>query len=140
MHSGIFRSDKRLFFNCQIQSNTVCPRDLLSRTELFVEMFLSQELGKGEERFKSIKEALLESLRQPFSCLETKYSNMMHLAFQEDGNFSMLDRKARILDALEMKDVITFANAVLSRSNRRRIAVVATGNTQENQGFIYSKL
>jgi insulysin len=141
VQSGIFRVDKRIFFNAAIQSNTICPRDLLARTELFLETFIADIKGEDcAKRFVDIKKTLLESYREPFTSLDSKLGNLFHLAYHEDCNWELIESKIRVLEGVEMKDVIEFAEKALGRGNKKRIGVLASGNGDDNRSFVYAKL
>jgi secreted Zn-dependent insulinase-like peptidase len=141
VQSGIFRVDKRIFFNAAVQSNTICPRDLLSRTELFLENFIVDLKGDDcAARFVDIKKTLLESYREPFTSLDGKLNNLFHLAYHEECNWGLIASKIRALEGVEMEHVVEFARRVLGRENKKRIAVLVAGNSPDNCGFVYSKL
>jgi secreted Zn-dependent insulinase-like peptidase len=141
VQSGIFRQDKRIFFNLAVQSNSICPRDLLARSELFFESFIVDLKGDDcAARFVDIKKTLLESYREPFTSLDGKLNHLFHCAYQEECNWELIEGKIRVLEAVEMKDVVEFARLSLGRGNKKRVAVLASGNTPENSDFVYSKL
>jgi len=140
--SSVFRKDKRLFVNTAIQSNTVCPRDLLSRTELFMESFLRdiREDSEMPGRFESIKAALLARLIEPFDSLGSKLNHLNYLAYEEEANWDFIQQKMLILKEYRFEELQRFAGSKLGRLNRKRVAVLGYGDSAENKEFIYAKL
>ncbi|TPX58500.1 hypothetical protein PhCBS80983_g03070 [Powellomyces hirtus] len=137
--SGGFQADKQLFVQAAVQSNSHDPRDLLARIELFQETFL-RDLAESkdiEERFESVKSATLARLRQPYDTLGSKLRFFNYLAYEESANFDMLAQRLAVMEAYTLADLRQFAEEALGRDNKRRVAVLATGNSPENLLFSY---
>ncbi|KAI9197372.1 Metalloenzyme, LuxS/M16 peptidase-like protein [Polychytrium aggregatum] len=137
--SSSFEMDKRLFMHSVVQSNTHDPRDLLSRIELFNETFL-RDLGESNEnqsRFDSIKASILTRLNNPYDSLASKVRFLNYVAFEENADFALLEKRKQALAAYQLADLRKFATTTLGWENKRRLAVLATGNSSENVAFSY---
>ena len=142
VHSNTFvAANKRLFLQTAVQSNTHDARDLLSRTELFFESWL-RNLNNAElqERFDSVKTSMLARLKKPHDSMESKLRFQAHLAFDEDGDFSYLDKKIAHLESLTFEEWQPFALEKIGRDNPNRLAFLVEGNDPENTKFSYSML
>ncbi|KAI8588509.1 Metalloenzyme, LuxS/M16 peptidase-like protein [Geranomyces variabilis] len=144
--SGGMQVEKQLFLQAVVQSNTHDPWDLLSRVELFHETFLRELVESGTEiqaRFDAVKAAKLARLAQPYDTLAAKLRWFRYLAFEEDADFNFLDARIAAMKAYSLDDLREFAVGALGRENKRRMAVLASGNSEENAEFkwrAYSKL
>ncbi|KAI8826194.1 uncharacterized protein EV422DRAFT_157520 [Fimicolochytrium jonesii] len=154
--SSGFQAAHQLFLQAAIQSNTHDPRDLLSRIELFTETFLrslADDAATLQPRFDSIKAALLARLRSPYDTAAGKLRFMQHLAFDEnemDGDddddqphFDAIERRRRALEAYDLPTLRARAVEMLGDGNNghpRRVAVLATGNGEENVKRAYVRV
>lgn len=138
VQSDLFRKHDRLFLITMIQSNTVDPRDLLSRVELFFENF-SRELKEDEamiERFENIKKAMIASKSEPFSTLDENLKHYSDISF-EDQDWNVRQETVEILKVYQFEELKEFSNQVLSRMNIQRMGILTTGNDLENVAFRY---
>lgn len=117
--------EKRLYQYFLVQSNTHQPEDLLHRFELFLEEF--QESFVTEERFNILKNSTVASLRTQYRNLEDKSALWDLLAFQEKGDFTLIERRIQAIQDLTYEQFQHHAQAFLSRENRKRLAILYTG-------------
>lgn len=133
--------EQHLFDTFAVQSNTHDGRDLLARFELFIEGFL-QELGKTEvtkERFNTIKKTLVTTLRQPPQSMEDLTMLLDRLAFYYGGDFDRVDKRIKGFEELSYEEFLKSSQEVLGKDNKKRVAVIFTGSTPE-ENLKYRKL
>lgn len=126
--------EMHLFDIFAVQSNTHEGRDLLARFELFIEGFL-QELSKSEvtkERFESIKQALITTLRQPPQSSTEMAALLFKMAFTYNSDFKWIEKRIKSLEELTYDEFVKSAHEVLGKENKRRIAIIFTGATDIN--------
>ncbi|KAJ3152968.1 hypothetical protein HDU86_005423 [Geranomyces michiganensis] len=136
--SGGMQVEKQLFLQAVVQSNTHDPQDLLARIELFHESFLRELIEAGPEiqaRFDAVKAAKLARLAQPYDTLAAKLRWFRYLGFEEDADFGFLDARIAAMQAYSLDDLKEFAVTALGRGNKRRMAVLASGNSKENSEY-----
>lgn len=140
VHSGsMMAGNSELFLQLAIQSNTHDPRDLLARCELFFETFLrtlSESAGE-KERFGNLKASVAEKLKQPYENMQGKMRYLTQLAFDEDADFNMIRDRLALLERYEFEDLVGFAQKYLGKANKKRVAVLCTGNDVENVANSY---
>lgn len=140
VHSGsMMAGNSELYLQIAIQSNTHDPRDLLARVELFFESFLRtlNESPAEKERFASLKASVAEKLKQPYENMNGKLRYLTQLAFDEDADFTMIHDRLALLEKYEFEDLQKFAQQWLGKGNKKRIAVLCTGNDPENVASSY---
>lgn len=132
-----------LFNTFLVQSNSHEGRDLLARFELFIENFLQEiESSISENRFNTIKEALLKTLRQPPKNI-SEMGNLLHrLAFKYEGDFNWIDKRIEGLENLSYQDFIALAQKTMGKQNKRRLAISLKGTLPINNNNIiqYQKI
>ncbi|TSJ81176.1 MAG: insulinase family protein [Candidatus Cardinium sp.] len=130
--------EKRLFQFFAVQSNSHHPQDLLCRFELFLENCL-QEMPHDipMERFETIRENYLLTLKNLFPNLQDKAVYLDALAFKCDGDFKWLDKQIAAAKALRYEDFLKYAKEFFSRENRKRLAVAVSGKLPETHNFSY---
>lgn len=147
--SGMSQVDKHMFLNAAIQSNSYDARDLLARTELFMQTFQRNimESVSMEARFgthflilDSIKQATIDRLRQPFDRLSTKQEFYNRLIYDEDCNFNLIDERIQSMSDFQFSDMQKFSEEVLLNSYSKRLAVLANGNDEGNKLMSYTNL
>ncbi|KAJ3045418.1 hypothetical protein HDV00_010288 [Rhizophlyctis rosea] len=139
VNSGGFMINKTVYLQASVQSNTHDARDLLARVELFLENFV-RELNEVEDiqaRFDSVKSSMLARLKQPYDTLGSKLRFYNYLAYEEDAIFDMIQQRIRTLEGFTLDKLRELAAKTLGRENRRRLAVLAAGNSPENREFSY---
>jgi insulysin len=118
-----------------VQSATHHPSELLPRFELYLENFVRDfTLQIPEERFNHLKESVISELSQPDNNLSERVEREFTYAFEYQADF---DRKAKICAALEALDYETFREdsaALLSRQNKKRLAVRTVGIPPKGEG------
>lgn len=134
--------ERHLFSFFAVQSNTHNPRDLLARFELFIENFLQEIRSETlpEERFNKLKNAVIQKLKVPAKNLKEMGSVLENLAFQYEGDFQWLDKRLKALEALDYDEFLNFADAILGKSNRRRLGVLLEGVTEDDTTLNYIKI
>lgn len=134
--------EKHLFSFFAVQSNTHNPRDLLARFELFIENFM-QELTQEtltEERFKKLKNALIQELKVPAKNLKEMGTLLETLAFQYESDFEWIHKRLEGVETLTYDAFVKTAQAILGKSNHRRLGALLKGVTADNSTLNYSKL
>lgn len=131
--------EERLFQYFVVQSNSHQPDDLLFRFEQFIETF-NDSLGDNtsSQRFDTIKENLISSLKTRFRNLKDKSALWDRLAFERDGDFDFVEKRINTLSALTYGDFLTQAPPFLARNNRKRLAILFEGKL--NTPFIYQPI
>ncbi|HSX13634.1 MAG TPA: insulinase family protein [Chlamydiales bacterium] len=117
--------EKRLYQFFLVQSNTHQPEDLLHRFELFLEEF--RENFVTNERFNILKNSTIATLKTQYRNLEDKSAVWDLLAFQEKGNFTLVETRIQALEDLSYEQFTQYAQQFLSRENRKRLALLYTG-------------
>src|SRR5262249_28718092 len=125
VYSGSEELERKLFSFFVVQSDTHDNRDLLARFELFIERYL-QEMPYEftETRLNTLRNALIESLKQSALNIKDMAQLLNRLAFKYDGDFEWLDKRIAALQELNFEECREFALDFLSRQNRRRVAVM----------------
>jgi insulysin len=120
--------EERLFQFFVVQSNSHQPEDLLYRYELFLEEFLEEFTDRiPEERFRVLQESAAATLKNRFCNLKEKSGLIDLLAFQYRGDFQFLDKRIAAIRNLSYEEFCQTATEFLSRSNKKRIAVLFEG-------------
>jgi insulysin len=124
-----------------VQSNSHHPGELLARFELFLEDFVrSIDEVIPEERFESIRSTLLQEFISPPLSFSLAAQGLYQLAFEEKGDFTLVEKKIGALQDLRYEDLKFHAAEMLSRKNSRRIAVVIEGKIPKDNEFRYRKV
>lgn len=120
--------EEKLFQQFYVQSNSHHPDDLLCRFELFIEEFLQtiDELVPIE-RFETLKQSAIHSLKTRFRNLKDKSSLWNLLAFDKQGDFEYVNKRIASLHTLKYEQFKEFARLNLSRTNLKRLAVLYEG-------------
>lgn len=115
----------RLFL---VQSNSHQPEELLYRFELFLEEFHTA-LGDAipSDRFETLKQSQISSLKNRFRNLKDKAALWNLLAFQHDADFAFVEKRLSALEELNYEKFLEQAENFLSRENRKRLAVLFEG-------------
>lgn len=136
--SGDKEEERELFQYFGVQSSTHQPRDLLARFDLFLEEFqknLPQQIN--EERFESLKNALIVTLQMPPENLSGMGERLFLLAFQYEGDFNWIEKRIASLKELTFSKFQEIAGAFLTRENVKRIAVTVEGVLEPENVFQY---
>ncbi len=127
-HSAALELENLLFQYFLVQSNSHQPNDLLFRFEQFIEEFndaLAENIS--EERFETIRSSLITSLQTRFHNLADKTALWANLAFERDADFDFVEKRIEALSQLSYDAFLKQAPTLLSRDNRKRLAVLAEG-------------
>lgn len=117
--------EKRLYQFFLVQSNSHQPEDLLHRFELFLEEF--RENFVPENRFDTLKSSVIATLKTQYRNLDDKSALWDLLAFQENGDFTLVERRIQALSELTYDQFKQHSHEFLSRENRKRLAILYTG-------------
>lgn len=122
--------DGRFFEFFLVESNSHQPDDLLYRFELFLETY-REELAThvSSERFDLLKRSALDTLQNQYRSLNDRATLWDQLAFEKGGNFAYLEEQMAALSSLSYETFLQESRAFLSRDNRRRLALLLTGQT-----------
>jgi insulysin len=126
--------ERQLFILFAVQSATHDTRDLLARYEQFIEEFLNQIENDPamQERFDTVRASLANQLSQPPKNLQEMAATLNLLAFDYDADFDFLNKRISSFEELSYEQFLENAHRYLGRSNRRRLATLIRGNTEEN--------
>lgn len=121
-----------------VQSSSHLPHDLISRFELFLEDFVKQyTTHMPPERFENVRQMAIRSLEMPPENLTGSAARLFTLAFDYGGDFDLIDKRIRALQALTYEQTQQEAIATLSRLNKRRLAILLEGAAQKDREFRY---
>lgn len=124
--------EEHLFTLFAVQSKSHDPQELLARFEQFLESYLQEiTIEFPEEKFRSIKEALITQLSTPQKSMRDMGTLLQQLAFRFDGKFNYLDERIKALQELSYERFIELAKVNLSRQNKKRLAILLSGNSPE---------
>lgn len=133
--------EKQLFLFFGVQSNTHTPDELLARFELFLEDFVrnfSERLPK--EHFEEIKASLISNLSQPPENLFQMASRLYNLAFNYKADFEWMEKRLEAAKQVTYEGIKAYAEASLSRKNKKRIAIIVQGRLPEESHFAYESI
>jgi insulysin len=124
-----------------VQSITHQPPELLARFELFLEEF-SKHINKKipQERFETLKTALIKELEMPPETLPGKAYELYNLAFNYDADFEWIAKRIAAVENLSYDNFITTSKSFLARSNLKRLAVLMEGVLPEKNQFRYETI
>lgn len=129
-------SEKRLYQYFLVQSNSHQPDDLLHRFELFLEEFGEDFSSQvSPERFEILKMSAIEKLKTENRNIEAKSDLWDELAFDEEGDFQLIEKEIQALQNLSYERFSLLARETLSRKNSKRLAILYTGRIQTP--FVY---
>jgi insulysin len=128
---------KHLFQTFSLQSSFLDPEELLYRFEIFIGDFLQNiEKNIDENRFESIKNNLILSLKMPPKNIQEFTGKFDSLAF-EYKDFDFINKKIKALESITYSDFTKLSEEFLSRKNKKRLAILVKGKVDENQNFTY---
>jgi len=138
-HSTDIEIEKKLLQLFAVQSNSHDVHDLLFRFEIFIETYLN-DLGKNipQDRFENIKNNIIETLKNPHKNLQEMSQVLNYLAFEYDEEFSWHEKRIEALKALTYDDFISFSKKMLSKDNKKRLAILFEGKIDKE--FKYKQL
>ncbi|MCB1180840.1 MAG: insulinase family protein [Chlamydiia bacterium] len=133
--------ERHLYTFFAIQSNTHQPRDLLARFELFIEESLTHMKTTliPEERFESIKEAMIAKLRIPPKSFAQMCRTLALLGFEYDADFNWHQKQIKGLESLTYEEFLSLSREFLGANNVKRIAVFVEGESMD-RGLTYKEL
>lgn len=137
--SGNVDVEKRLYQYFLVQSNTHQGDDLLHRFELFLEEF-REDFSKyvSESKFETLKQGAITRLKKGSRNLSEQSNLWKLLAFQEKENFSLIEKKINALEELKYEAFCSLSHRLLSRDNRKRLAILYRGQIPDP--FVYVPL
>lgn len=124
-----------------VQSNSYESNDLLSRFEIFIEDY-QNSLPKliSNETFENIKENLIIKQKQPSKNLQEASEKIFSLAFYYDQDFNWYKKRIEGLTTLTYDEFIEFSQNHLSKTNKKRVALLIKGNLPLERQFNYSSI
>ncbi len=123
-----------------VQSTTHSPEELLARFELFLESIVKDfEKIFPKARFESMKQSLIQTLRQPPTNLLSMREQLHYLAFEKEGNFEWIQQQLTALETLSYARFQEYVIQLLSRENHRRLALALSGIPVEGKDFHYEE-
>jgi insulysin len=133
--------ERRLYQYFLVQSNTHQPEDLLHRFELFLEEYRQDFKDNiSEKRFDTIKESAISSLKTRYRNVKDKSALWDRLAFEEKGDFSFVEKRIEGLKNLAYERFVSLSEEFLSRTNRRRVAILYTGKIPSPFAYLPTSL
>jgi insulysin len=132
---------KQLYYLFAVQSSSHDPRDLLARYELFIESFL-QEINTdfSETRFDSVKQTLLQTLKQPPKNIAEMGELLNLLAFTYEEEFDWIAKRIKGMNELTYPEFIGMTSQVMSHNNKERLGILLRGVLPEDRAFSFSKI
>ena len=128
--------EKHLFQLFLVQSNTHNGEDLILRFENFIEDYQNNLSNNvSEERFSNVKNSLIKELEFPDINLISLIQKLDNLAFHENENFSYIKEQISTLKSLSYEDFLTFSNTILSKNNKKRLAIIFKGQIEEGNSY-----
>ncbi len=126
--ADIAEVEGRLFQLFLVQSNSHQPDDLLHRYELFLEEFLeTAETQIPKDRFEKLRDACVHSLQTRFRNVREKAALWNLLAFEKGADFGYIEKRVEALKGLSYERFLEVSREMLSRNNRKRLAVLYEG-------------
>ena len=124
------------FHSFLVQSNSHQSHDLLHRFELFCESTV-QNLSEmvSEERFSTLKGTLADSLQKYNRSLADKSALLDLLAFEKAADFNWIPKRVEGFASLSYENFLQEAEDLLSRVNRKRLAILMDGKIQDPFGY-----
>jgi insulysin len=125
-----------------VQSNSHDPCDLNARFELFIENTLRDFESKDftKERFDTIRNSSIETLKMPFNNLVDMAKALETLAFDFDGDFEWIDKKIKSLQEITYEEFVAFATEFLGRENKRRLNIQIQGTLPRKNELHYTNV
>jgi insulysin len=123
-----------------VQSSTHSAPDLLARFELFLEEYhknLTSQISIN--RFLSLRENLITLIGMPPENMSLMGMQLYKCAFDYE-DFLWIEKRIASLKALKYERFCEVANAILSRNNSRRLAVLMEGVLPPENDFRYEQI
>lgn len=129
----------KLFLILGVQSATNEVEDLLCRFEIFLDDF-SDNLPKKitKERFESIKQNLCLNLELPPKNIAELTDHLNLLAITKKRDFNFIKNQIQGLKELSYEDFLKSASILISKENKKRLAIGFEGKLPEDKKFVYS--
>lgn len=114
-----------------VQSSQYKPGDLLHRYNTFIAKTLA-DLSSAKptllttDNFKMIKGAKLQMFKTPNMNVGSMIAEMQSVIDDYDADFHALEKKQKIVQDMQLGDVLAVAKEVLKPENKRRLAVTYT--------------
>ncbi len=134
--------EQNLFNIFAIQSGSYGVKDLLARFESFIEKY-NRELGVDvltEETFNKVKNGLLNQVKKPQKNMKAMGNLLQLLAFRYDARFDWINQRIKGFEGLSYEEFLKISREVLGKNNRRRLALLWKGSTEDELTFQYKPL
>ena len=86
--------------------------------------------GVPAERFETLKQSAIHSLKTRFRNLKDKSALWNQLAFEKGADFDYVNKRIAALESLSYEQFEAFAHKALARHNLKRLAVLYEGRLQ----------
>ncbi len=130
--------EKQLLMLFLIETYTHEPRDLLARTEAFLETFVRESTSKEyQENFEAIRLAKIQEMLSPPENMQTMGERLYDLAFVREGNFNWYQERATSLRHLQLGTFNEQIQTLFGRSNHKRLGLLIQGKLEEGDQFHY---
>lgn len=136
VHSSNIEVENELFQYFLVQSSSHSPEELLFRFEQFLELFRENSIEKN--RFETIRNSIISSLKTQFRNLKIKSALWDFLCFEKDADFTYIDQRIEALKALNFEDFQAYVKKILGRENKKRLAILIKGNL--SKPFSYKEI
>lgn len=132
--------ENELFQFFLVQSNSHNPKDLLHRFDLFLEDYtLNLPTKICETRFGDIKKSLINQLKTPPVNLLAHAQVLKQLAFEYD-DFEWIEKRLKAVEDLTYAQFQKISLPLLSRFNKKRLAILYSGRTNKEKEFLYEPI
>lgn len=137
--SYAINKEGKLFLLFEVQSGTHEADELLFRFEIFLDAFSDNLFSKiNEERFESLKQNILIHWQTPPKNINELSELLDFLAVTKKGDFNFLNSRIRGLSSLSYEEFLSTISPLLSRENKKRLAVIVAGKVSDDKKFYYT--
>lgn len=128
--------ERKLFEFFIVQSSTHTAEELLWRVETFIQQFL-QELKQNfpEAQFAQVKAALIAKMGEKPKSLRSLGELLVTVAYEYKGDFEWVEKRISTLQSLTYDEFLSYADQMLGRNNKRRLAILVEGPAQTPYKF-----
>ncbi len=140
-HASDLEKEKTLFQYFGVQSNSHSPKDLISRFEIFLENYIQDlEINIPENRFETIKKNIITLLQTPPKNLNEMTDRLYTFAFEYNEDFELINKRINSLNDLTYQEFLVFANDTLSKTNKKRLALLFEGEIANTKKLTYQEV
>ncbi|MEM7174020.1 MAG: insulinase family protein [Bacteroidota bacterium] len=138
IYTNAYEKRGQLLHTFAIQSSTHTPEELLARTEAFLEDYVKDfEAHLPQARFEKISTELIVSLQTLPPNIKEMATKLYQLAFEYGGDFERINKQIDALHTLTYSQLKSYAHALVSRKNHKRLACLIHGKVPKEKAFTY---